>query len=166
MTEGVCRLCGETRPLLSASHVVPAALYRNMKAGATRFGFFENGTGSFSVTPPVASGILCATCDNDVFGEIDRRGVRGLRRGVRPDVVFAASILWRAAISGLPEFIPLAAAFPRDAVREGLLSGATRIEVETVVSDGDPESWSALAPRRGFLLVAGRWGFVCPTSRL
>lgn len=86
MDYGICRLCGEDRLLLRASHLIPSSLYRHMKPGAALFGVLAPAAGvsqkgqSLSghtlmdtCTPiePVVADLFCGPCDNDIFGALD-----------------------------------------------------------------------------------------------
>jgi hypothetical protein len=81
MEVGTCRLCGETKPLVKCSHIVPESFYKRMKKTNEHFWMLNNDesdeafgklTGRrFSQKGPYIGGILCVKCENDILGKLD-----------------------------------------------------------------------------------------------
>lgn len=191
---GTCRLCGETRPLLRESHLVPSSLYRHMKPGSARFGLLATGEGvsqrgqsllehasldTRTAADPVAVGLLCASCDNDLLGRLDFYGHHVLAErlpGARQDgdaliiepihygrlKLFLWSVIWRAAASADDRFAALTAAVPLEDLRQRLLTGTPgepELHPVSVTLLDQAQPW-CLAPKGHprILLVAGRYG--------
>lgn len=89
LTIGTCRLCGEARPLLRKSHLVPSSLYRHMKPGSALFGLVTPSAGvslkgqslwghtlldTRTAAEPVGSDLLCTACDSHLLGALDFYG--------------------------------------------------------------------------------------------
>ncbi len=185
-----CRLCGETKPLVKA-HIFPQALAKDV---GTREdpgrAYALNGAHPRRLpTGWYDPEILCERCDGRVLGPLDNYGVEflravdqyhvhppapnGARLASRPGAdpirlkSFLLSVLWRAAISGLPDFEGVSLGPFEPELRQRIIDGSTHSvdDFATMVTwcDDDPGELISLPHRirfrggvRAYILHVGR----------
>lgn len=144
-----CRLCGEEKEKLCKAHILPEAFFRAIKLdgepllsipGTEKHPYTQTHIGRWD------DGILCASCDGEILGRLDgiaarvflqqefnvhwRQSPEGTHfrmKGVDAGQLklFWVSVLWRHAISGLPEHEDVALSDEHiERMRQMILRGA------------------------------------------
>ena len=76
-TIGKCKFCGQEKKLIKA-HIVPKGFYIGLKYDRYLFVNVRTAQYKYSQQGGYDNSILCADCDNHVFGDFDKEGYRVL----------------------------------------------------------------------------------------